>query len=132
MLAKLHRYVDADTTLRQRAYFVSGQFLFVTGLIGVFLPVLPTTGFWILAAICFAKSSSRMYQRIVTWPGIGPTIEAFIREGVINRRSKTGALIGMAVGAAIVSVTPMGILPTAVAIAGISGAAIYVASRPEQ
>jgi len=37
-----------------------GYLSFATGFVGMFLPLLPTTVFWIIVVICFAKSSPSM------------------------------------------------------------------------
>jgi len=40
---------------------ITGTFLVGIGILGIFLPLLPTTIFFILAAACYARSSERFY-----------------------------------------------------------------------
>lgn len=55
---------------------------------GIFLPILPTTPFAILAAWCFSKSSERWHQWLLNHKIFGPTIRDWERDGVINPRAK--------------------------------------------
>ena len=50
------------------------------GIIGVFLPVLPTTPFLLLAAACYAKSSDRFYNHLLNNKIFGSYIKNY-REG---------------------------------------------------
>ncbi|MEQ8354618.1 MAG: YbaN family protein [Kiloniellaceae bacterium] len=113
------------------AWTAAGYLFFGVGLLGVVLPVLPTTIFWIAAAGCFAKSCPAMARRIYAWPGIGPAVEAFLSHGVITRRAKFSALLGMAVSAGILLMTSLSTATTLVTIAVIAVAAAYVVSRPQ-
>lgn len=52
------------------------------GVLGIFLPLLPTTPFLLLAAYCFCKSAPRYHQLLIKHKELGPYIEHF--------RNKTG------------------------------------------
>jgi uncharacterized membrane protein YbaN (DUF454 family) len=62
----------------KKALFTTLGFLFLgLGILGIFLPVLPTTPFLLLTAILFAKSSDRWYQKLITHPTLGSYILNF-------------------------------------------------------
>lgn len=57
-----------------------GTLCVVLGVLGIFLPVLPTTPFLLLAAICYARSSKRFYHWLMTNRWCGTYIRNY-REG---------------------------------------------------
>ncbi|MBI6853758.1 YbaN family protein [Pseudomonas cichorii] len=64
------------------------------GVIGIFLPVLPTTPFLLLAAACFARSSPRFYNWLVNHKRLGPWIRDYLAGNGIPLKGKVYA-IGM-------------------------------------
>lgn len=78
---------------KRTALVAAGSVAMVMGGIGVVLPVLPTTPFVIVAALCFSTSSPRMYGWITRNRYFGEYIENY-REGKgVSRRTKAYALI---------------------------------------
>ena len=51
-----------------------GTAALVLGVIGIFLPVLPTTPFLLVTAACYARASTRLYEWLLGQPSLGPII----------------------------------------------------------
>jgi uncharacterized membrane protein YbaN (DUF454 family) len=66
-------------------YLISGFLLVAIGVIGIFLPILPTTIFLILASACFVKSSPRANE----WLRNHKILGAYIK----NYQDKTGLTV---------------------------------------
>jgi len=60
------------------ALLALGWLSVVLGVIGIFVPVLPTTPFLLLAAACFVRSSRRLYHWLVSHPRLGPWIRDYL------------------------------------------------------
>ena len=59
---------------------ITGTFLVVLAILGIFLPLLPTTPFLLLAAICYARSSTKLYNWLLNNKYLGKYIRNY-REG---------------------------------------------------
>lgn len=69
------------------------------GALGLFLPLLPTTPFLLLAAWCFDRSSPRLHGWLLRQPVLGPLLADWRAHGVIRPRAKwlsTVLLLGFA------------------------------------
>lgn len=62
------------------------------GVIGIFLPILPTTPFLLLAAACFARSSPRFYHWLVNHKRLGPWIGDYLQGKGMPVKSKVYAI----------------------------------------
>ncbi|MBN8554340.1 MAG: YbaN family protein [Deltaproteobacteria bacterium] len=72
-----------------RILFLSLGFLFLgLGFVGIFLPLLPTTPFVLLAAFCFARSSPRFHQALLQSKLFGSLIKDWEQHGVIQLKAK--------------------------------------------
>ena len=74
-------------------YFTLGWLFFVTGVIGAFLPVLPTTIFMILALWAFSKSSDKFHKWLYTHKIFGPPLQQWQQYKVIPLKAKMLAVI---------------------------------------
>jgi uncharacterized protein len=63
------------------------------GLIGIVVPVLPTTPFFILAAICYARGSSRCYQWLMTNRIFGRHLDDYMHGRGVSWKVKAGTLV---------------------------------------
>lgn len=113
-------------------YFAAGVLLVGLGIIGIFVPLMPTTTFLILAAWCFARSSKRAETWLLTHSVFGPPIVAWRREGAIARKYKVLSVAGMSVGFALFCFTARPSLWLALVVGAVLlGCALFAVTRPE-
>ncbi len=77
------------------AWFALGWLAVAVGTVGIVVPGLPTTVFFVAAAACFSRSSPRFEQWVLNLPRIGPMVRDH-RAGLgMPRRAKVIALAMM-------------------------------------
>lgn len=79
----------------------------VLGVIGIVLPLLPTTPFFILALACFARSSKRFHDTLLTTPYIGPLLADWESDKRIEKKRKKQIIL-LVVGSFAVSIFVLG------------------------
>lgn len=79
------------------ALIALGTCFVALGVVGAFLPLLPTTPFLLLAAACYARASPALHARLLQNPTFGPTLRAWRQDRRIPRRAKRVALAMIAV-----------------------------------
>ena len=73
----------------------TGSISIVLGVLGIFLPVLPTTPFLLLAAACYVRSSESFYSWLISHPVLSKYILAYLDGRGIPRKAKRYTLITM-------------------------------------
>lgn len=103
----------------------------ILGMIGVVLPLLPTVPFMLLAAFCFARSSERLHNWLLTHPRFGPAIVDWQERGAINARVKRISTVAIA-GVFLLSLI-MGLRPLILMIQGgvLIGVLVFIWTRPD-
>ena len=113
-------------------YFVLGLVMVGLGIIGVFLPIMPTTIFLIVAAWAFARSSPRLHNWLYDHPRFGQSLRDWNRHGVIPPRAKFWAITAQAASLGVVALlTRSPWLTVAVGLC-LLGAMLFIISRPSQ
>lgn len=80
-------------------YLALALLFLLLGIIGAFLPVLPTTPFILLSAWAAARSSPRLLDWLENHTAFGPMIRDWRLGGVVSRRAKWIATLMMAASA---------------------------------
>ncbi len=102
------------------------------GILGLFLPVLPTVPFVLLAAWAAGHSSPRLSQWLKTHPRFGAHITDWQRAGVVRRRAKWTATVAMAASAVATWLLLGNPWAALAAVAAMACVLIWLWRRPEQ
>jgi hypothetical protein len=82
------------------AWTAAGSLCFALGVVGAFVPLLPTTPLLLLAAGCWARGSPRLRRWLLAHPRFGKSLTAWFEHGVVSRRAKVAASVAMGAGSA--------------------------------
>lgn len=80
---------------------IAGIFFVALAMLGVILPILPTTPFLLVAAACFAKSSPRLHRMLLDNRVFGPLIYHWEQSRSIPRKGKVVALLSIVIATSI-------------------------------
>lgn len=111
-------------------FVLAGWLAFALGLIGIFLPLLPTVPFMLLAAFCFARGSLRFHDWLVDHPRFGPPIRDWREQGAISPAGKRAAMA--AIGASLALSLALGVAPhiLAIQVGVLACVSLFILTRP--
>ncbi len=111
-------------------WLVAGCLSLVAGIIGIAVPLLPTTPFLLLAAYCFARGSTRLHQWLVNHPRLGPPIRDWETYRAISKRGKFLAMVGIVAVFAISIIAGVATRVIIIQIVVLSAVSIFILTRP--
>lgn len=126
-------------TILRPLLVVFGLLSLSLGVIGIFLPVLPTTPFLLLAAFFFARSSERLHRWLVGHPKLGVYIGGFLYGGGVPKKAKRAALLtlwpAIALSSAIiiwkVDIVAVRIGAPIIMVISAAAVSVYIVTRPD-
>lgn len=80
------------------AWLLAGTAALVTGLIGIVVPLLPTTPLVLLAAWCYSRGCARCERWLLAHPRLGPMVRDWRTDRAVPLRAKQLATVMMTVG----------------------------------
>jgi len=115
------------------ALIIVGIMSLTLGIIGIFLPILPTVPFIVLAAACFSRGSKRMHDWLVRMPFAGKVIDDYEKGHGVSRKSKATALLMLWSGMTISTIMLKPALWVALLLASVAiGSTIIIVRLPKQ
>lgn len=89
---------------KRTLYIVLGSLFLGLGTVGIFVPLLPTTPFWLLTAWFYLRSSQRLYDKAMANRYFGSVVRGYVEDKSISLRTKIITLSIMWASAILTSV----------------------------
>ena len=79
--------------MKKYFFLTAGVLSLGTGIVGIFVPLLPTTPFILLSGFCFLKSSKTMYKWLINHKVFGKYIENYLKYRAVTLQSKIVSIV---------------------------------------
>ena len=80
--------MNFPTKTRNILYIISGSISLALGTLGIFLPLLPTTPFYLLTAWLYMKGSEKLYRKVMSNKFFGTIVRDFQENKTIPLKTK--------------------------------------------
>lgn len=110
--------------------FLLGMLMVGLGVLGAFLPVLPSTCFFISAAYFFGKSSARMEAWVLNHPRFGYAVRSWQETRSIPLAGKIAATVAMSLSGVFLVISPAPFWVVFSGLCVLVASAWYVLTRP--
>ncbi|GAB2784700.1 YbaN family protein [Halomonas shantousis] len=117
--------------LRNAIFVTLAALSFTLGVVGLFLPVMPTTCFMLLAVWLASKGSPRFAMWIRQHPRFGPSIQAWECERAIPRHAKTLAAVMLGASMLLLAFVIESLLLRVALIVSLALLTAWIVTRPE-
>lgn len=84
----MHSGTEMHCSMKSILFTAAGSISLFAGIAGIFLPVLPTTPFLLLAAFLYMKGSKRLYYWLINHRLLGLYVRSYIEHRAITQRAK--------------------------------------------
>lgn len=117
--------------LKKGLLIAAGSLCVGLAILGIILPLLPTTPFLLLGAACYIRSSSRFYRRLLSNRYLGDYIRNYREGRGIPAHTKAVAIITLWITIAFSMLVVVDLLPVKVLLFAIAvGVSIHILTRP--
>jgi len=90
---KFKKERKSDNYLKKWTLILMGCFFTALGILGIFLPLLPTTPFLLMSAACFIRSSEKLYNWLIGNKWLGQYIKHYLERKGISLELKIFSLV---------------------------------------
>lgn len=107
--------------MKKALLLILGTISLILGTIGIFLPILPTTPFYLLTAWCYVRSSQKLYNKVMNNKFFGYIVKDYMEKKAIRRKTKVVAItilvIGVGISISLIDILIVKILLACIAVA---------------
>ncbi len=108
-------------SLKRYLLLLCGSISLALGIIGIFVPVLPTTPFLLLSAFCYLHSSEKLYNWLINHRVFGSYIQNYLKHRAVTLKTKkiavASVLLSISLSVYLVSNVYVGVVLTLIGIA---------------